>query len=144
MNVVGYKLIKIETGDAINQWGGVWGQCPGVPNPITLPNGDHICAPEVDVEYSGYKLTLWEMEPPPPSVPASVPLWAVRVILANQNLLDDANAAVIASNNIAIKTIWEYGNFVDRDSPALLVLATALGIEAQLDDLFIAANNLKV
>ena len=66
INAVGYKLIKVEDNTVIETWGGTWGQCPGVPNPIILPNGDQICAPQVDVEYTGYKLILWEMDAPPP------------------------------------------------------------------------------
>lgn len=81
---------------------------------------------------------------PTPPVPSSVPLWAVRVVLAERNLLDQANAAIAASDNTAIKVIWEYGNFVDRDSPALAALAEALSITNELDALFIAAGNLKV
>lgn len=77
---------------------------------------------------------------PPPVVPQSVPLWAVRVILTERGLLDQATAAVAASDNIAVKTIWEYGNFVDRNSPALAALATALGISNDLDAMFITAG----
>lgn len=65
VNQVGYKLINVEDNTVIEQWGGTWGQQPTVPNPIILPNGDHIHAPDVDVEYSGYKLVVWEMEKPP-------------------------------------------------------------------------------
>lgn len=64
VNLVGYKLIKIEDNTVIDQWGGVWGQCPGVPNPISLPNGDQVCAPELNTDYSGYKLVDWEIDPP--------------------------------------------------------------------------------
>lgn len=79
-----------------------------------------------------------------PAVPASVPLWAVRSILRKKGLLDQANAAIAASDNEDIKDIWEYGNYVDRNSPALASLATALGIVDQLDEMFFAADKLKV
>lgn len=64
INQVGYKLINSKDKSVVDQWGGIWGQCPGVPNPIILPNGHHIHAPELNTDYSGYKLIIWEMEPP--------------------------------------------------------------------------------
>lgn len=81
---------------------------------------------------------------PPPPVPPSVPLWAVRVVLAKRDLLTQASAAVAASDIPAVQVIWEYGNTIDRDSPALRTLAEALGITGILDDLFIEAGSLKI
>ncbi len=69
---------------------------------------------------------------------------AVRVILAERGLLEDANAAIAAMDNRALQVIWEYGNTVDRSSPALLALAEALGVADELDALFIEAAELKV
>lgn len=62
--VVGYKLISVDDASVVQSWGGVWGQCPSPPNPIYLPNGDHVHVPEIGVDYSGYSLTEWVMEPP--------------------------------------------------------------------------------
>lgn len=67
MEIVGYKLIKIEDGSVVEQWGGTWGQCPGIPNPVVLPNGDVVCGPSLNTDYSGYELVPWEMEPPAPT-----------------------------------------------------------------------------
>lgn len=78
------------------------------------------------------------------SIPASVPLWAVRVILAERGLLEAANAAITAMDNRALQVIWEYGNTVDRISPALLALAEVLGVADELDALFIAADGLRI
>jgi len=78
------------------------------------------------------------------SVPACVPLWAVRVILAERGLLEEANAAIAASDNISLRTIWEYGNTVDRSSPALLALAETLGVTGEIDALFIAADEVRI
>lgn len=68
MEIVGYKLIKIEDSSVVKEWGGTWGQCPAIPNPITLPNGDVVCGPALNTAYSGYELVPWEMEPPAPTV----------------------------------------------------------------------------
>jgi hypothetical protein len=62
---VGYKLINLSDGSIAEQWGGIWGQCPGVPNFIVLPSGIQISCMKVDQEYDGYKLVAWEIEPPP-------------------------------------------------------------------------------
>lgn len=67
-SVVGYKLIDAQGGEHA-QWGGVWGQCPGVPNPVILPGGDHVHAPSLNVDYGGYMLVEWLMDEPPPPVP---------------------------------------------------------------------------
>lgn len=64
INQVGYKLKVIETGEVIDQWGGVWGQSPGVPSEIKLPSGDIVCAPTVGENYQGCILEIWEMEQP--------------------------------------------------------------------------------
>lgn len=82
---------------------------------------------------------------PPAPVPLSVPLWAARTILQQNNLLAPATSAVNASPDIALKNVWEYGNFINRNSPAIQSLATALGLtSAQVDEMFIAANDLVV
>jgi hypothetical protein len=71
--VVGYKLLN-ESGEAINQWGGVWGQCPAVPNPVTLPNKDVVYSMELNVDYSGYTLVEWKKEDPTLSTVITTPV----------------------------------------------------------------------
>ena len=61
---VGYKLIADADGSVVAQWGGIWGQCPEVPNPIVLPNGNQVCAANVNVSYDGYTLQPWLMDDP--------------------------------------------------------------------------------
>lgn len=64
--VVGYKLLEIDTDNVVNQWGGIQGQCPGIPSFIILPNGDSVHVPVLGVDYNGFKLVVWEMEKLPP------------------------------------------------------------------------------
>lgn len=64
--IVGYKLVDAE-GATVKTWGGVWGRCPGVPNPIVLPNGDAVHAPTLGTAYQGYTLMPWEMDAPAPT-----------------------------------------------------------------------------
>lgn len=83
--------------------------------------------------------------PPPPPVPSQVPMWAVRVVLKQNNLLDQAEAAIAASDDYALQTVWEYGNFADRNSPSIAALAAALGMTSEeVDRMFFAANALIV
>lgn len=145
MEQVGYQLKLIATGEIINQWGGVWGQLASPPGEIKLPSGDIVCAPQVGVEYQGCILDPWMMDPPPPVVPSQVPMWAVRTILQNDGLFDQAQALVDASTDNALKNVWEYGNVADRSSPAINALGVALGLtDAQIDQMFFDANALIV
>lgn len=109
-----------------------------------------IIGPENEEDWQAYQdwlsagnTTVPAIEPSP-LVPYSVPLWAVRTILADRGLLDAANTAVEAFGNAAVKAVWEYGNMVDRNSPALLALAQTIGVVDELDALFIEAGNLRV
>lgn len=83
--------------------------------------------------------------PPPPAIPQQVPMWAVRTVLQNDNLFDQADALVKASTDNALRNVWEYGNFADRNSNAIATLSAALGLTSeQVDQMFIDANNLSV
>lgn len=145
VQVVGYKLINIADDSIIEQWGGVWGECPAIPNPLYCPNGDVVYSPTLDVDYSGVKLISWVMDPPPAPVPQSVSMWAVRTVLQNNNLFDQAQALITASTDNALKNVWEYGNFANRNSNAIKSLAMALNLtDAQVDQMFIEANNIEV
>ena len=144
MEQVGYNLLS-PTGDIIQSWGGEWGVCPGIPSQLILPNGDIVCAPEINVPYEGYKLVPWMMNPPPTPIPQTAPMWAVRTVLQNKGLFDQAQALIAASTDNALKNVWEYGNFADRNSNAIKSLATALNLtDAQVDQMFIDANNIEV
>jgi hypothetical protein len=140
---VGYQLVD-ENDKVIETWGGVWGQCPGIPNPIFCPNGDVVYGAELNVTYGGgVKLVPWIMDGPP--VPQQVPMWAVRTVLQNDNLFDQAQAAITASTDNGLKNVWEYGNYADRSSKAIASLAVTLNLtDAQVDQMFIDANSLEV
>ena len=141
---VGYQLVD-EQENIIDQWGGVWGVIPGVPNPIHLPTGDVIYSPEINVLYSGYKLIPWLMNQPVTSIPQQVPMWAVRTVLQNDNLFDQAQTAIATSTDNALKNVWEYGNYANRNSKTIASLAVTLNLtDAQVDQMFIDANSLEL
>lgn len=78
-------------------------------------------------------------------VPNSVPMWAVRTVLQNYGLFDQAQILITSSTDNALKNIWEYGNFADRNSAAINSLALALSLtNEEVDQMFRDANSLSV
>lgn len=83
--------------------------------------------------------------PPVAPVPQAVPLWAVRTVLTNHGLFTQADALITASTDVGLKNVWQYGNYVDRDSAAIATLAAAMGLTSeQVDTLFQEAGALTV
>lgn len=110
-----------------------------------------IIGPENEIDWAEYQTWLdegntpIEADPIPVYVPQQVPMWTVRVVLKNNNLFDAAQAAIDASNDEALKAVWEYGNNANRNSPAINSLAAALNLTSQqVDNMFIEANELNV
>lgn len=158
--LVGYKLVSVESGVEIASWGGTWGQCPGIPNPIMLPNGDSVHAPSLNTDYSGYTLVEWLMDEPPPTVPKSITrrqcalqLKALQMISA-QEAIDMTRsgvppAAVAAyfatlsdDDRVLAEIDFAAMNYF-RDNPLIETLMTANGMTTeQTDQFFIAAAQL--
>lgn len=83
--------------------------------------------------------------PTPVYVPQQAPMWAVRSVLKTGGLFDQAQSIIDASTNENLKLVWEYGNYADRNSPSIAALASEIGLtEAQIDQMFIDANNIVV
>lgn len=83
--------------------------------------------------------------PNPIFQPSRVPMWTVKTVLQQQGLLAQVDALVSASQDIALQNVWQYGAFVDKDSPAISAIAAQLELtEAQVEALFIQANSLQV
>ncbi len=68
-DLVGYILDG--PGGEVRRWGGSWGQAPGIPNPLDLPNGKQILAPVVGEDYEGFTLSEWLMDEPTPETPST-------------------------------------------------------------------------
>ena len=110
----------------------------------TLPNGAGVTRIDTEQNLSEV-LAIYGIKGPVALVPQSVPMWAVRTVLQNDDLFDQAQALVTASTDNALKNVWEYGNSADRNSTSIIALATALGLTSDdLDQMFIAANSISV
>lgn len=59
--IVGYKLIDNKTGEAIQTWGGKYGEDPGIPSPLVLPNGDVVLGLKDIRDFGNFSLVYWEM-----------------------------------------------------------------------------------
>lgn len=93
---------------------------------------------EIPAGYNGPTADAADFTPLPtrPSpVPSTVPLWAFREVLMDDGLLAPVLAAV--QTDPRVLNFLEYGNFVDRASPALATLAAQLGkTDAEVDEFF--------
>ena len=121
--------------------------------PCVVHDEDGVWIPDdpANTDWQAYQAWLAEGNtpnpyvPPPPAIPQQVPMWAVRTVLQNDGLFDQAQALIEASTDNGLKNVWEYGNFADRNSNAIAALAAALGLNSeQVDQMFIDANNLTV
>ena len=157
--LVGYKLIDGK-GIVHNQWGGTWGIVPAIPNPLRLPSGDHVHAPQINVNYDGYTLTEWMMGEPPPSVPVSITrrqaaleLYALQYITL-QEALDMVKTASVPQAISAIfdalvsdgswtaeqRTLAEIDFAADNYYRANSLLALMGLTSGQIDQFFISAS----
>ena len=96
--IVGYRLIEEKTGEAVQYAGGEWGKCPDIPNPLVLPNGDHVCGANYGDSFNGYRLDAWEMDEPAPQ-PKTV--FDGADFMAR--VTDEEYAAITGSNNIQVR-----------------------------------------
>lgn len=65
MQTIGYQLVRVADNAVVQQWGGSFDGLCGRPGVLYLPDGgDHIHCPELDTNYSGYRLEEWRAEQP--------------------------------------------------------------------------------
>lgn len=157
--IVGYKLV--DALDVVYQtWGGTWGQCPGVPNPIKLPNGAIVNAPSLNTAYEGYMLVEWWMNEPPPPVPEYISRRQAATQLRNDQFITQDEALAMASTATIPPFVQSYFNTLDpadkadaelaftaieypRSSSLLTAVMEANGLtSAQIDQFFISAAKL--
>jgi len=135
--IVGYKLVDGE-GTEIQVWGGTWGQCPAIPNPIHLPNGDVVCGAVTNENYGGFALIPIEMEEPPkPFEPLSRPAFLFmmqKLGITKQAVYDLIDAMPDGDEKVLARIVFDEQQTFARDNALLAALAGAAGLtEQQLD-----------
>jgi len=144
--IVGYKLIDNNDGSIVGQWGGIYGQCPGVPDYIDCPNGDRVFCPQLDFVYGGeVKLVRWYMDPPPPVIPSFITLAQARRQLRVLNQFSQVDTAANSDPTSAASDAWNYGNGVTRNEIlAVFIQVTLSWSDAQMDTFMIEAATIKL
>lgn len=91
---------------------------------------------------SGEEAAPWVA--PTPAVPFSVSAFQARAALAAAGLLDSVQAMMDGpSVDTRTKLAWEYATEFRRDSPTVVAMGAALGLDdAALDHLFITADTI--
>lgn len=110
-------------------------------SPPSLPN-----TPSAPVGLPPHILKRRQMMEETPKV-TSVALWRARIVLQRHNLFDTVNTYINDNKvtNPEFYQIWEYGNYVDRNSPLVTALGTMLNLTSeQVDALFEEAATLVV
>jgi hypothetical protein len=83
--------------------------------------------------------------PPPTPVPEVVSRLRAKAALLQAGLLDQANAAVAASNDTMLQLAWAEAAEFRRDNVYIAQLAQTLGLTSvQVDDLFVAAYQIQI
>ena len=134
----GYKLIRVEDAAELQSWGGVWGQCPGFPNPLILPNGDQIHAGAPGVDYGGYRVDLWTGGPSVANVKAEAQRRIVVLTGAvdfNGCMVKQMNALMLA---IEIVNKKASGGTLTPDEEATAAALT--GMAGSIRDIRVASN----
>lgn len=82
----------------------------------------------------------------PAPVPHEVPMWAIRAILDLAGLTSSINSILsqlAEPQRTIVLRVWEYGNYIRRDSPTIASLTAALGkTDAEVDAYFREASAL--
>jgi hypothetical protein len=81
-------------------------------------------------------------------VPSEVPLWSMRILLKKMQLFDSIIEAINQMDeplkSMALDYL-EYGNYIERNSNTVILIQQILQMtDAQVDELFIEASNLKL
>ncbi len=116
-------------------------------------DGDGALIPQdpANVDYRAYQVWLaagntpTPATAPTPTVPPQIALWQVRAVLAHRGLLDQANSVIAALNDPSVTAYWDYGNVLDRTSPTLAKLITAMNLTStDVDAMFVEAAALSL
>ena len=119
-------------------------------NIIRLSDKATIPMSEENGDYKNYLKWVEEGNTPEPAdiipvpVPQIISRFQAKAVLLQMELLDDVETLMTSASPI-VKLAWENAIEFNRQSPSLLVMASALGLSSeQLDALFIEASKVVV
>lgn len=152
-DLAGYRLVTTDDATVVQAWGGVWGQVPGIPESIQLPNGDVTYAPSVGQMLGPkgeWQLIEWLVDEPKPSTdPNDYPLLPrqFRAIINIAGLQAKALAAIASipdnRQQAIAASFFEYSLSFERSHPLIIQLSTAAGVTSdQLDALWMQAKDI--
>lgn len=82
-------------------------------------------------------------DPIPVRLPQTATAAGIIRALHRRGILKEVDAVVAQADELT-QRLWARAPVFDREDPALLAVASTLGLEDQLDDLFLEANALQV
>jgi hypothetical protein len=153
--LVGYKLLDAKNNE-IMSWGGIYGQCPDIPNPLILPNGDHICGMSKPGPVQDWYIAEWHMLEPV-IVPDTISRRQCATKLKRIGLISQEEAVAMAANATVPAFIQSFFAKMDpearddaellmtaqefkRNNPVLVAAFHAGGMkDTDIDDFFISA-----
>lgn len=101
--------------------------------PCAPGNSDYAAIQEL---VASGELTIAPYVAPPPPPVTQVSMRQARLALMAAGLLDDVEAMIVQADR-AVKIDWEYATVVDRSSPLVAAIGSALGLtNEQIDALF--------
>ena len=146
--------VRITRADASDIVFDMLGAVPAITDPLTPEIVAAPCRGVTGGTFADFAEVVAHLEgelakpAPTPPCPDSVPLWAFRRVLDVDDLLDLALAAVATApepTRTTLITFLEYGNSIDRKSPALAQIAAALYKNAEeVDRVFRRADALRL
>ena len=118
---VGYKLFREGDLEPVKVWGGVWGQCPDIPNPIVLGDEVSVCGlTDIGpIGGTGYRLDSWDMDEPAPPVPESITRRQCALQLRALGLITGSEAVAMTRDGTPPATIQAYFNMLGEEARTL-------------------------
>ena len=101
--------------------------------PCVAGNSDYAA---IEVLVAAGELTIAPYVPPPAPPVTQVTMRQARLALLAADLLDDVEVMMSEADR-AVRIEWKYATVVDRNSPLVAAIGSALGLtDAQIDALF--------
>ena len=112
---------------------------------VPVPDHGHITHILSEQELGDVLVSAGCADRAPSYVPQTIPMWQARAALHTAGVFDMADRIIKESGDFALQSAWEYATELNRNSPSVVALGSALGLgPTQLDDLFLSAATIRV